>query len=318
MKHVFIVNPVSGRSDASQVLVPRIIQAAQAAGVDYQIELTRAPRHATQLARQYAWQEGETRLYACGGDGTLNEVLAGAWESPRAQVGCVPCGSGNDFVRNFSSPEAFLDIGAQLRGGSTGIDLVRTDRGVAAAICSAGLDAQVAYGIPKFRRLPLCGGQMAYNLSILQQVCGQLGRRMRVTADGQAYTGEYLMAAVCNGVSYGGGFLAAPLARMDDGLLDVLLVKKVSRLRIARVVGMYKAGEHFQNGRIRPEVADIISFVRAREVHIQSLDGRPVVVNVDGECQPAMELQTAVLPGAGRIALPQGVRLSAAGCEAAV
>ena len=190
MKHIFIVNPVSGRSDASQVLVPRIIQTAQAAGVDYQIELTRAPHHATQLARQYAWQDGESRIYACGGDGTLNEVLAGAWDSPRAQVGCVPCGSGNDFVRNFSDPEAFLNIDAQLRGDSAAIDLVRTDRGVAAAICSAGLDAQVAYGIPKFRRLPLCGGQMAYNLSIVQQVCGRLGRRLGIVADGREYTGQ--------------------------------------------------------------------------------------------------------------------------------
>ena len=313
MKHIFIVNPVSGRSDASQVLVPRIIQAAQAAGVDYQIELTRAPHHATQLARQYAWQDGESRIYACGGDGTLNEVLAGAWDSPRAQVGCVPCGSGNDFVRNFSDPEAFLDIDAQLRGDSAAIDLVRTDRGVAAAICSAGLDAQVAYGIPKFRRLPLCGGQMAYNLSIVQQVCGRLGRRLRIVADGREYTGEYLMAAVCNGVSYGGGFRAAPLARMDDGLLDLVLVKKVSRLRIARVVGMYKAGEHFQNGRIRPELADVISFTRAKQVEIHSMDDQPVIINVDGECQPALKLETAVLPAAGRAALPQGVTLSA-GC----
>lgn len=314
MKHIFIVNPVSGRSDASQVLVPRIIQAAQAAGVDYQIELTRAPHHATQLARQYAWQDGESRIYACGGDGTLNEVLAGAWDSPRAQVGCVPCGSGNDFVRNFSDPEAFLDIDAQLRGDSAAIDLVRTDRGVAAAICSAGLDAQVAYGIPKFRRLPLCGGQMAYNLSIVQQVCGRLGRRLRIVADGREYTGEYLMAAVCNGVSYGGGFRAVPLARMDDGLLDLVLVKKVSRLRIARVVGMYKAGEHFQNGRIRPELADVISFTRAKQAEIHSMDGQPVIINVDGECQPALKLETAVLPAAGRAALPQGVTLSA-GCS---
>ena len=314
MKHIFIVNPVSGRSDASQVLVPRIIQAAQAAGVDYQIELTRAPHHATQLARQYAWQDGESRIYACGGDGTLNEVLAGAWDSPRAQVGCVPCGSGNDFVRNFSDPEAFLNIDAQLRGDSAAIDLVRTDRGVAAAICSAGLDAQVAYGIPKFRRLPLCGGQMAYNLSIVQQVCGRLGRRLRIVADGREYTGEYLMAAVCNGVSYGGGFRAAPLARMDDGLLDLVLVKKVSRLRIARVVGMYKAGEHFHNGRIRPELADVISFTRAKQAEIHSMDGQPVIINVDGECQPALKLETAVLPAAGRAALPQGVTLSA-GCS---
>ena len=114
-------------------------------------------------------------------------------------------------------------------------------------------------------------------------------------------------------MSYGGGFRAAPLARMDDGLLDLVLVKKVSRLRIARVVGMYKAGEHFQNGRIRPELADVISFTRAKQVEIHSMDGQPVIINVDGECQPALKLETAVLPAAGRAALPQGVIL-AAGC----
>lgn len=308
MKHVFIVNPVSGRADASGELVPRIIRAAAGMGLDHKVEMTKAPRHAMELAQKYA-AEGPVRLYACGGDGTLNEVFAGAWPFTGAEVACVPCGSGNDFVRNYGRAEQFLDLEAQMRGEAVTIDLIRTDlgSGVAAAICSAGLDAQVAYGIPKFRRIPLCGGHMAYNLSILQQLCGHLGCRLRVEAGSEVFEDEYLMVAVCNGVAYGGGFMAAPEAKLDDGLLDVVLVKKVGLVRIAQVIGMYKAGKHIENGRVRADVADIIRLVRTPKVRLTALGDKPVILNVDGECAPGRALSAQVLPGAARFVLPQGV-----------
>jgi len=77
-------------------------------------------------------------------------------------VGCLPYGSGNDFLRTYGTKEEFLDLDAQLAGGAVPIDLMRTSLGLSATICAAGLDAQVAYGIPKFRRIPLCGGEAAY------------------------------------------------------------------------------------------------------------------------------------------------------------
>lgn len=305
MKHVFIINPVSGKADASQYLAPRIADAARQAGVDYAVELTRAPGHAAELACAYA-REGPARLYACGGDGTLNEVFLGAWQSgsPDAEVASVPCGSGNDFIRNFGTQEDFLDLAGNIAGTAVPIDLMQVGEGVAAAICSMGVDAEVAYGIPKFRRVPLCGGQMAYNLSIVECMCHKLGYHVRVTLDGQVMEGNYLIATVCNGQSYGGGYCAAPTADLQDGVLEVVLVKKLSRLRIAGVLAKYKAGRHIVNEQVVPELRDVMTYHHARHVCIEALDERTPIINVDGECGPARTLEAQVIERAARFVLP--------------
>lgn len=307
MRHIFIVNPVSGKADASGTLVPKIIAAAKALGIEYRVLLTEHPGHAVQLAREAAQPGAPVRLYACGGDGTLNEVLLGAAPYENAEVACVPCGSGNDFVRNFGTSEPFLDLPDLIQGAAVPIDLIETQYGIAAAICSAGLDAQVAYGIPRFRRLPLCGGSMAYNLSIVQCVCGRLGHKLRVVADGEEQAGEFLMLAICNGTAYGGGFLAAPEAKLNDGLLDLVLVKKIGRLRMAQVIGLYKSGRHIQNGRVVPELADVISYKKVRRVELETLDGRPIIVTQDGECAPRNKLTASVKPSAARVVLPKSL-----------
>ena len=113
------------------------------------------------------------------------------------------------------------------------IDLLETSLGLSATICAAGLDAQVAYGIPKFRRIPLCGGEVSYLLSIVEQLCGRIGRRVTFTIDDEELTVDCLMCAICNGRAYGGGFLAAPEADPADGWLDVMIVRRVGRLTIA-------------------------------------------------------------------------------------
>lgn len=306
MKHVFIVNPISGKADASGTLVPQIIQVATKRKLDYQIILTEYHRHAIELAKAAAESGEPVRLYACGGDGTLNQVVQGAYQYPNAEITCVPCGSGNDFVRNFGGRAAFLDLEKLIDGESLPIDLIKTPQGVAVAICSAGLDAQVAYGIPKFRRLPFCGGSMAYNLSIVQCVCGKMGHKLRILADGKEITGEYLMVAACNGTTYGGGYVAAPQADLTDGLLDLVLVEKISRLRAVSVIGIYKSGKHLENGKVVESLQDIISYKRVKQLSIQTLDDRPITLNKDGECAPCNEVSLFVLSKAVRFVLPKG------------
>lgn len=306
MKHVFIVNPVSGQADASGTLVPQIIAAAAELGIDYSIELTQYHRHAVELARKAAETAGgPVRLYACGGDGTFGQVLQGAWQAPGAEVACVPCGSGNDFIRNYGTRQDFLNLPALIEGSAIPIDLIHTPFGISAAICSAGLDAQVAYGIPKFRRMPLCGGSMAYKLSIVECLCGRLSHHLHIEIDGKVLEEHCLLAAICNGSTYGGGYQAAPEAVLDDGLLDILVVRRISRLRIARVLGLYQKGRHIQNGRVAPGLEEIILYHRARNVSITPLDGQPIVVNLDGECAPQTGLTASVLPLGGRIVLPK-------------
>jgi len=303
MKHVFLVNPRSGKADATQYFVPALIERIAPLGLDYAIEITQHAGHATEITKQYAMTREPVRFYACGGDGTLNEVFSGAYRYPDAQVACVPLGSGNDFVKNFGTAEEFLDLEDNIAGTAVPVDLMQVGESqISAAICSVGLDAAVAYSIPHFRRLPLCGGTMAYKLSIIENVCKPLGHRMTVTVDDASFTGNYLLVAVANGTTYGGGFRAAPCARMDDGLMDVVLVNRVSRLKMAAVIAQYQAGRHFSGEKIVPELDGIISFVRGRKIAI--IPERPIVTNIDGECDVRDSIHIEMLPHAAQFVLP--------------
>ena len=185
MRTLFLLNPTAGKADCTRALPRQIDAAAARAGLamgEYTIRITAHAGHARELANaaaRQARQAGEQlRVYTAGGDGTFNEALTGVYGFENAAVGCLPYGSGNDFLRTFGTKAEFLDLDAQLAGGPVAIDLMQTSLGLSATICAAGLDAQVAYGIPKFRRIPLCGGEAAYALSIVEQLCGHIGRRV--------------------------------------------------------------------------------------------------------------------------------------------
>ena len=193
MQQLFIINPTAGKTDASVVLVPQIQAAAARAGVDVQIEITRSRGHARQLAEAAAASGEEVHIYAAGGDGTMNEVLQGAANHPNIAVGCIPCGSGNDYVRNFGAPADFLDMDAQLAAEAFPVDLLATPQGYGIDIYAAGIDAQVANGIPKWRRIPLCGGTTAYTLSILEAVCSSFRHHLHIQADDRELDGVYMM-----------------------------------------------------------------------------------------------------------------------------
>ncbi|MFI3170134.1 MAG: YegS/Rv2252/BmrU family lipid kinase [Faecalibacterium sp.] len=311
MEYHFIVNPTAGKKDQSQVIPAQIMAVSEKVGVAAEhchIVTTQYKGHARVLAKEIAQQGVPCAIFSVGGDGTFNEVLNGAYLYENAIVGCIPHGSGNDFLRSFGERDAFLDLEAQFLGQALEIDLIQSENGVSAAICSVGLDAKIAYGIPKFRRLPLCGGSMAYNLSIAQCLLGKLGQKLTITLDGEVVHKNCLMVAVCNGKAYGGGFYAAPEANLTDGFLDVMIIAKMPLLRVAKVISVYKKGNHLKNGEIVPEMADVITFCRAKTVSITPQQvGESMLLNEDGECAPSTLLQATILPKAAKIILPRGV-----------
>ena len=313
MRTLFLLNPAAGKQDCTAQLIPQIEAAARRAGLapeEVTIHVTEYAGHARKLARAAAQQavaEGvPLRIYTAGGDGTFMEAMTGVQGIPGAAVGCLPYGSGNDFLRTYGAKEEYADLDAQLAGGEVTIDLLQTNLGLSATICAAGLDAQVAYGIPKFRRIPLCGGEAAYLLSIVEQLCGRIGRTLTFTIDEETLTVDCLMCAICNGKAYGGGFLAGPEAVPDDGWLDVFIVRKVGRLTIAKLLSMYKNGRHFVNGQLTEAAKPYFIYRRAKRVSLRPADGRgPIVATADGECAPCGEVTAVLQPLAGRILLPK-------------
>ena len=312
MKHIFIINPTAGKTNAAQKLVPQLQQAKERLGVDLDYILTEHSGHAIELARDAVAALGadeELRLYGCGGDGTLNEVLCGVYENgPRKNVavGHIPCGSGNDMLRNFGKAEDFRNIERMLRGTVRTIDLIEANGRLTASICAAGLDAKITHNLPMFRRLPLCGGSVAYDLSVLTCLFGKLGYRMTVEYEGGTLQGEYLLLAIGNGSYYGGGYCCLPQARVDDGVLNAVLVKKMPLTRMVPMLGVYKAGKHFdENGEIIPEYRDVIDALVTRKIRI-SCD-RDFYYVMDGEVASSKQLDVRVLPDAAQFILPAGL-----------
>lgn len=301
MQHIFIVNPTAGNEDLAQRTMESFAAVCDAAALAYETLYTQYAGHAKKIAQSYGEAGEDTTLFAFGGDGTFNEVVNGAYGYDNLSVACIPCGSGNDFVRAFGDEKDFLNPEWILNAQTMRIDLMQTRQGMAAGICSAGLDAAVAYAIPKYKKI---WGRLSYKISIIANILKPLGTHMTVTLnDGEEVVeGNFLMTAIANGTSYGGGFCAAPNARVNDGLLEVLLIRKISRLKLAGLVSKYQAGEHFLGDNIDESLAHIVTHKRVKSVHIEA--EKRFIINQDGECMLLKELQVNIVESALNLMLP--------------
>ena len=307
MRHIFILNPAAGKHSPAQALIPEIEAVCREAGCEYEIVQTEAPGDATRIAKQYA-AAGKVRLYACGGDGTLLEVLQGITLGSETELAHIPCGSGNDFVRMLGGAAPYLVLRDMVRAKAVPMDgiLCETADRVSYAlnVAATGMDAAVGYNMVRFKRLPGVSGPMAYNLSLVKVFLGKLGCRLTVeleTENGVVRTsGEYLFALCANGQYYGGGYRGAPNAQPNDGLLDFVLVEKMSRLRMLKLLPLYKKGLH--GGRRG------IHMWRGKSMTLQ-ID-RPAPATLDGECFVTDRWRVSVQPNAYNLVVPESVASS--------
>ena len=283
MKHLFIINPAAGSRDRTADYTAEIRRLC--AGLDYEIAVSAAPGECRRLAREAARTGEEVRIYACGGDGTLNEVASGAAGFSNAAVTAYSGGSGNDFVKLFSDPAAFSDLSRLLDAEEVSFDMILCNDDLALNICSVGLDARIGTDVARYKRIPFIHGFNAYALSTLINLFRGISEHYIVEIEGERIDGEQTFVCVCNGRFYGGGFNPVPEADPADGKLDVLLVKKVSLLQVPAIIGKYK------NGRWR-ELPEIIRHFRTDRVRILC-DG-PTPVNLDGELRVAQAVTMEV------------------------
>ena len=247
MKHIFIVNPAAGKGQAATRIIPQIEAYFQAhPEIPFEIYVTKAKGDGRAYAESAAKTGEPIRFYACGGDGTLYEVVNGAYKYPNVSVGILPLGSGNDFARIFGGSDKLLDIGAQVHAGTRKFDLIDAGAHVAINQCSMGLDAEVCAKQAYFKKLPGVGGEFAYTMSLFYCLFRRLNSEFKIIVDDEKVVeGKMLFALCANSRWYGGGYKGAPKAVPDDGKLDFILVRKtVGRLKLAGLVGKYKRGEH--------------------------------------------------------------------------
>ncbi len=304
MRHVFLVNPAAGRCDRTAQIKRDAEAALGSRGIPFTLCVSRGPGDLTRYARDAVVSGEDTVLYACGGDGTLNEVLQGAASFTNAVLTHIPSGSGNDFVKLFDDPTAFRDLDRLLSGREVHLDLIRVKADgksyYAANICSMGLDARIGTQIDRYRRFPGLGGKGAYLASTVVNVLKGTRQPFTIDFGSRRVSGEKTLICICNGSWYGGSFHPVPDARADDGLLDVLTVDAVSLPRLATAIGAYKKG-------LYARFPGLIDHCRTDALTVTC--PTPQVINLDGEAVTACRAAFTLLPHNLRFLTPAGVRL---------
>jgi len=298
MTHLFIINPAAGSRDRTAYYTEKIHTACHERGLSYRIEVSAAPGECARLAREAAETGEEYRIYACGGDGTLNEVVSGVVGFPNVSVTVFSGGSGNDFVKIFDDPKAFFHLERLLDCQEAEFDLIRCNDDYSLNICSVGLDARIGVGVSNYKRLPLISGFRAYALSTVVNVIKGISEHYVVQIDGETFDGDHTFVCACNGRYYGGGFNPVPEADPTDGKLDVLLVGPVTRLQVPGIIGKYKNGLYKQ-------LPDLVRHFRTDAIRI--ICDKPTPINLDGELRTGEVIDISIAPEKLRFFYPKGL-----------
>ena len=302
MKHIFVINPAAGQTDSTEE-----IRAALAArsGLDYEIYVTQGQKDATAFVRRRCEQSAdeELRFYACGGDGTINEVVSGLVGVKNAAMTVYPVGSGNDFIKYYGSKEDFLDLDGLIEGETEAIDLIRVGDRYSLNVCNFGFDTTVAQTMINVKHKKIIGGKRAYVTGVVTAVIKAMKNRCEVYADGEKLNEEkMLLCTVANGKYVGGAFCCAPRSSATDGLLEVCLVKPISRFRFVKLLPVYTNGEHIDNERF----SDCIVYRRAKKVEVVAPEG--FCISLDGEIVANHHFTAEVVPAAVRFVVPKRLR----------
>ena len=298
MKHLFIIYPAAGSRDQTESYREKIARVCGEQKLEYTVEISGAPGQCREIARRAAQSGEEYRIYSCGGDGTLNEIISGVAGFSNVAVTMFAGGSGNDFARVFSDPEAFRDLSRLLDAEETTFDLIRCNEDYSLNICSVGFDARVGTDVANYKRLPFLSGFRAYAASALVNTIRGVSEHYVVEVDRERFDGKFTLVCACNGRYYGGGFNPVPEADPADGKLAVLLVKHVSRLQVAKLIGAYKNGKY----------AQLPKWVRHFSTdRIKIICDAPTAVNLDGELRMAKEVDMRVAQEKIRFFYPKGL-----------
>ena len=274
MRHLFIINPAAGKKGTTarlEALLSRL-------SFPHEVAYTLGEGDARRITEQAVRSPEPVRIYACGGDGTLNEVVNGAAGHSHVAITNVPKGTGNDFLKIFgpSYRTLFYDLEALAAGPQTPFDLIDCNGKLGIDVVCAGVDARIAADVHRYKSWFFVTGIGAYILSLLENVffkgiCRSMSIRMGTLEWNNRQTA---LLCVCNGRHYGGGFMPVGDAMPDDGVLDMLVVRQVSLFTFLRLVGKYAKGRY-------KEYPELIHAYHGRSVEYSS--DEEITTVVDGE-----------------------------------
>lgn len=283
MKHVFVINKISGKGSAFKA-IPLIEKVCNEKKLDYMIEVTQYANHTKEIIEKYN-NEKDITIYSVGGDGTFLETVNSI--NPDIPVGLIPCGSGNDFYRYFGGVNKTLEknIKDTIEVKPKYIDIGQTDVMKYANTTSLGIDAKITFDASKMIRNSFITKGPAYVLSIIYNAIFLKSLKVKMTVDGVIRDGEYYIICLMNGSYYGNGAKAAPLAQIDDGYFDLILFKKANRIKTYKTLVKYLKG--------KATIKDGIETIRCKELIVDS--NEDMICQSDGENYVTKHLDVKML-----------------------
>ena len=291
-KILFIINSKAGKTEFD-IRKEDIEETFRRAGRLSEIEVvyTKYKNHTKFLIDAFdSLDYDEKIVIICGGDGSLNELVNVAY-GKNMTLGLIPTGTGNDFAKNFDYSN--FNLKSLLNFKTKKIDLIKVNNFYSINVTSLGFDTQVLKRAYDYLEKNPKLGKKAYALSVLNSLnkinCENLELKLKLI-DGSNFEikGDYLISALCNGGFYGSGFNPAPEAKIDDGVLNLLLASKIPFIKFLPMIKKYKEGRHKDSKYIR-EIEVISGRIKSKEKFI---------ANADGEIFETDEIRFKVLPKA--------------------
>ena len=267
----------------------------RAADAELDVRITSHAGHARELARHLPL-ENHDGLCVIGGDGTIHEVVNGLMQRAEpAQVpfGVIPGGTGNTVAEHLGCTDPLVAARNIVAGHAGPLDVARVTSGGASTYCANivgwGAAVDINRTAERIRRL----GPSRYTLAALWQIVRARTRRAKLTLDGRMVVDDFLFIIGCNTRFTGRGMKLAPDAAMNDGLMDLVVVRPASRRQIARLFKAVFDGSHVR--------LPCVEIHRVRRFSIESTTTDPL--NMDGELKGSTPLQVEMIPSALRIFL---------------
>lgn len=280
-----IYNPTAGKEAFRQHL-PDVLRILEESGLEASCHATKGPGDATEAAR-LAGEHGFAYVVACGGDGTVHEVINGLAVCERRPVlGIIPSGTTNDLARALRIPfrvdQAARRIASRV---AMPLDLGRIDERYFVNIAACGRLTDITYDVPSKMKTIL--GQLAYYMKSLERLPGLRPIHLRVQMDDETYDGQAMLCLITNSRSVAGFEQLAPQASVHDGKLDLLLVKPTNLGDMIRLVSLAIRGEHLGDERLIYRQVTRVELSSEEEV---------VDLNIDGEYGGSLPYTVQVMP----------------------
>ncbi len=296
MRYIFVANGRSDKKGINGELQEMLKNSAIAN--KYEMYVTREAGDATFFVKGHceSHPDDEICYVACGGDGTINEVVSGIAGHNNKSLAIMAMGTGNDFVKYYSDRN-FRSVDGIVNGTNRKIDLLRVNGShYSINVCNIGFEAAVC---SIANRLSAKGEKNAYRKGVVKSLLSHRYNKITITADNERLNRRrMLLCTLANNHYVGGEFLCAPRARNDDGLIDLCLVRPISLLRFLVMIPKYAKGLHLDN----PYCMRVIKYRQVRHVEIHSENDTELCL--DGEMLPGRNFTVDIIPNAINLIVP--------------